>query len=456
MFSAAQGTARCFVCLGFTVIILNKRISVKIRNLECKNYRGIRGCVRFDFAEHLNVFYGENGCGKSTILDAVATLLTWVANRVKTPNASGSPISESEIHNEEKNAFLMFQGDHAKETQDFAFQLTKTRRGYASEEKRPLRELKELTSYFRDSIASEQFALPLLAYYPINRAVVDIPARIRTKHDFDPVEIYDQSLTRAANFRLFFEWFQDCEAIENAKYRDTGHFEPHPHLNAVKEALSSFMPGFTDWRIRYKPMRMEVQKNGKTLEVNQLSAGEKCLMAMVGDIARRLAMGNPHAPVPRLGDGIVLIDEIELHLHPYWQRMIIGGLLDTFPNIQFFISTHSPQVIGEVFADANGHRIFHLRQTEEGIRYAIPEQAYGRDSNLILDGMMSSDHQELSRNASTSEKLREINRIIDEEQFSEAREQIRELEEKLGGTLPETVGAASLIHMLDDGGEERL
>ena len=87
------------------------------------------------------------------------------------------------------------------------------------------------------------------------------------------------------------------------------------------------------------------------LDVLQLSDGEKCTLALFGDIARRLAIANPSLDDPLQGDGVVLIDELELHMHTSWQRKVISMLKKTFPNIQFIITTHSPQILGEVDHD---------------------------------------------------------------------------------------------------------
>ena len=89
------------------------------------------------------------------------------------------------------------------------------------------------------------------------------------------------------------------------------------------------------------------------LDVLQLSDGEKCTLALFGDIARRLAIANPSLDDPLQGDGVVLIDELELHMHTSWQRKVISMLKKTFPNIQFIITTHSPQILGEVDHDFN-------------------------------------------------------------------------------------------------------
>lgn len=80
-------------------------------------------------------------------------------------------------------------------------------------------------------------------------------------------------------------------------------------------------------------------------------------MALLGDLARRIAIANPYRENPMEGEGIVLIDEIELHMHPSWQRRILGVLKQLFPNVQFIITTHSPQVLGSV---DNSYKIISL------------------------------------------------------------------------------------------------
>lgn len=117
---------------------------------------------------------------------------------------------------------------------------------------------------------------------------------------------------------------------------------------AVMRALANFMPGYTNLRIQRKPqLRMLINKGEETLDILQLSQGEKSLLALVGDIARRLAMMNPDLKDPLKGEGIILIDEIDLHLHPPWQRTIVRHLRETFPNCQFILTTHSPLVISD-------------------------------------------------------------------------------------------------------------
>jgi predicted ATP-binding protein involved in virulence len=155
------------------------------------------------------------------------------------------------------------------------------------------------------------------------------------------------------------------------------------------------------------------------LTINQLSDGEKCLLAMVGDIARRLAIANPSLDDPLQGEGIVLIDEIELHLHPKWQRKIIPDLTRTFPNCQFIVTTHSPQVLSHVYSE----NIYILQSTPDGIIACQPESSYGRDSNQILENVMdvSAYPEEIEK------ELSELFQLIDRNDLQRAKELLKDI-----------------------------
>lgn len=120
-------------------------------------------------------------------------------------------------------------------------------------------------------------------------------------------------------------------------------------LKFVTETIEKFIPEYSNLRVTRIPTpHMLVEKNGETIRLDQLSDGEKNMIAMVGDIARRLSMANPSLNNPLEGDGIVMIDEVDLHLHPKWQQRILVSLEEAFPNIQFIVTTHSPQVLTTV------------------------------------------------------------------------------------------------------------
>ena len=364
---------------------------MQVTTLKLTNFRGVHSLsLRFD--SKLNVFYGVNGSGKSTVLDAMAIMLSWGVSRIRHAGTSGRPIQETDITNGRSPAKIRMMINDGR--QDISWQLVKKRKGYKNdEEKSDFKQLNLFTAGIQEEISatSEKTNLPLFVYYPVNRAVIDIPLRIRAKHSFDLLAAYDDALTSGANFRTFFEWFREREDLENEnrKYIDTlikpdDFVFPDPQLETVRKALHLFLPEFSDFAVRRNPLRMEVMKNGKRLTVNQLSDGEKCLIALVGDLARRMAIANPVRNDPLQGDGIVLIDEIDLHLHPRWQRMIVTKLMAVFSNCQFIISTHSPHILTHV----QHENLFFLKQTDEGIIAEKPNESYGKNVDRILEDLM--------------------------------------------------------------------
>ncbi|TOK98880.1 hypothetical protein CGI09_25055 [Vibrio parahaemolyticus] len=198
--------------------------------------------------------------------------------------------------------------------------------------------------------------------------------------------------------------------------------------------------------MRRNPLRLTVRKRGEELSIEQLSDGEKCMIALIGDIARRLAMANPNEPEPINGEGIVLIDEFDMHLHPQWQRLVINKLPEVFENIQFIVTTHSPQAIGEVRRE----QTWLLQQdTENFIRADRPRQSYGLTSNDILNEVMrdKSAYKQITRNSVIEEKLDTIFNLIALNKLSEASSKIELLEDLLGGEIPELVRAKMSLEL---------
>lgn len=414
-----------------------------INKLILTNYRGASS-LSLDLNKNLNVFIGMNGAGKSSVLDATAILLSWAVSRIKHGGTSGRPINESDIKNGQPMSFLEL--DCSYNSENLVWKIVKVRTGRRKVVKSALQGVNELSKRIHSLIeeGAEQTNLPVFAYYPVNRAVLDIPLRIREKHRFDLLSAYDESLSRGANFRTFFEWFREREDLENEnrKYVDEifkpEDFQfPDPHLEAVRSALEQFMPDFTNLTVRRNPLRMEVEKNSKRLSVNQLSDGEKCLMAMVGDLARRMAIANPVRSKPLEGEGIILIDEIDLHLHPKWQRMVIPKLVEVFPNCQFMVSTHSPHVMTHV----QPKNLFLLKMADEGLISLRPTESYGKTVERVLEDLMG---LETTRPDDVMRSLREIYEQIDDGDFAKARKSMSELENCIGED-PDLVKASVLI-----------
>ena len=394
-----------------------------IKKLQLNDYRGIHQ-LSLHLHAQLNVFVGINGSGKSSLLDASAIMLSWLINRIKHSGASGRPITESDIRNEQSNAALTMQLDDRGEA--IHWMLTKGRRGRGSPVKSEFKQLSELAKHIQQWLTESEgdCNLSLLVYYPVNRAVLDIPLRIRHKHSFDLLSAFDESLTSGANFRTFFEWFREREDLENEN-RSLGKNKEDRQLSAVRYALTQFMPDFRHLRVRRNPLRMEVEKCGEILTVDQLSDGEKCLMAMVGDLARRLAVANPTRSKPLHGEGIVMIDEVDLHLHPRWQRMVVPKLREVFPNIQFLLSTHSPHVLNHIKPE----HIFLMSSSSDGVVITKPTESFGKNVDRILEDIMGLP---TTRPDETHERLAALYEQINGGQLASASEKIQQLHEDIG------------------------
>lgn len=430
---------------------------MRVKQLKISSFRGI-GNLTLDFSpDEPTVFIGNNGVGKSSILDCLAVMLSWLAKRIKfDPEASNayfrlldrSMISERElaegryfITHDIKNAHqeifteITISVDSIREIN---WSLTKDRKDIIQFSDKPFEELDRFAKSIRVQWKNNpEISIPLTVYYPVNRAVLNIPLEMLPEEDLFELNAYDQGLNGVQiSFDSFFRWFRKLEDLENEERRDN-HDYRNSQLEAVRQAIYSLIPEFSNLRVRRSPLRMTVKKQSQEFTVNQLSDGEKCLLAMIGDLARRLAIANPGLSNPLEGEGVVLIDEIELHLHPKWQREIIPALTRTFPNCQFIVTTHSPQVVSHVKPEG----IFILEATSEGIIAKKPESSFGRDSNQILEDIMGvPDRPQQIKN-----NLRQLFQLIDAGNLEAAKELRHQLADKIGDDEPEFVRADVLM-----------
>ena len=461
---------------------------MRIEELHLKNFCGFKE-LTIQFPEsNIAVFIGNNGSGKTTILKSVVLLLSWLIARIEREKGLGSPISDLEILN--GTSFSEIKIKLKENNELFEWSLAKTAKGKKKQVESKLIDVSKLADIYRTQYTeNDNSSFPLIIYYPVERSVLDVPLKIRTKHNFSQLDGYDNALSQGVDFRRFFEWFRDREDIENERLsketrqvelfdstinsikelykkienHDDNHIDKEKlkteilenhdfldkvynelmkkvsdiQLNSVRNSIKNFMPDFYNLEIQRKPrLRMLVNKIDvkESLDVLQLSQGEKSLMALVGDIARRLAMMNPTLENPLEGTGIILIDEIELHLHPQWQRSVIPNLQKTFPNIQFIITTHSPQVLSRVHRD----NIFILDNTEV---YQPSSNPIGRDTNGILEEVM----QVSKRPKEIQELSDKYFSLLNRNQFDEAQLIRTELEQQLDKDDPIFVGADALI-----------
>ena len=428
---------------------------MQIKSLTLKNFRGFKD-TEITFSEGLTVLVGVNGAGKSSVLDALAIMLSWAVARIRTENGKGPRLAETDIHNGTESASAEMQLEYQGSV--YAWTLAGTRPGKENGTESDWKSLADFAGTVRHLITStnEQCSIPVLCYYPVSRIVTSVPVGVpRNSRIFSLLETYDSARAGSANFRAFFEWFRAREDLENEirmrAYRGTTNIRLRlsagdSQLESVRKALHNILPGFDEFTVLRDELVLVALKEGKKVRVDQMSDGEKLLIAMTGDIARRLALANPTLKDPLQGEGVVLIDEIEQHLHPAWQRTIIGKLRQTFSNVQFIVSTHSPQVLGEVQHDC-------IRRIAIGKGgspvISTPSQSLGLDANLILEELFGAP----SRNKEVATELTSIFREIDKEDaksLAKARREINKLKKKLNGEIPDLVEAEAMLFMLEN------
>jgi predicted ATP-binding protein involved in virulence len=417
----------------------------------------------------VTVFVGNNGSGKTSILQALAISLSWLIARLRAEKGNGTPIPEDTIFNPANAASIVIEicdflgsaidSNQVETDQRFKWSIAKARKGRKNQYASQLTDCTRLAQHYRSIFTEDDLAnLPLIAFYPVERVVLDIPLKIRTKHAFLQLDGYDNSLSQGIDFRRFFEWFREREDTENEsaisqdllkqlsnlvesdqnvlwqRLFELNASAKDRQLTAVRTAIRKFMPDMDNLRVRRRPrLHMAIDKKGETLNVSQLSQGEKSLMALVGDIARRLAMLNPGLENPLMGDGIVLIDEVDLHLHPSWQRSLCDRLVETFPGCQFVLTTHSPLII----SDCKDVLVYTLTNGE---LQELPSQ-YGQDANTVLLNAMNTSH----RNEKINTELNDLLDAIQSANLAQAQQLLTELTTVLPDNHLELVKARLLL-----------
>jgi AAA domain, putative AbiEii toxin, Type IV TA system/AAA ATPase domain len=413
---------------------------MRVSSIKLQNFRGFEACT-LSLDRPLTVLVGVNGAGKTSTLDAIIRLLG-VTNRVMPGGRATRLLVDADIRRGADECEIdmvgvtngaPFQtGIHLARGGRSIVTTSLPKRGGASEP---------------DAGSGERppTALPA-AYYPASRMVPDqrygreqgaVPAVF--VRELDVLESLDRLSLRAnLSFEDFFLWFRLREDLENEqRTRGTPEHEDRP-LKAVRDAIERVVPGISRLRVQRLPFRLVALKNGAEYELDQLSDGERGLLAMVGDLAYRLTIANRELPDPLQGEALVMIDEIEQHLHPSWQRLVVKSLQRAFPNCQFVVTTRSPQVLSEVPNDA-----VLLLDDFQFFRPAAPTQ--GRDTNSILWEVLGV----AARPQAIVNELAEITDLLDDRRHDEARERLDRIAQSLTERDPEVARLRGLLDLVE-------
>lgn len=321
---------------------------MRIDKIKIKNFRGFKEC-EFRLAPHVTLFIGANGTGKTAILDALAVGAGSFLLGID--GARSRPIEADEVRRESHAA----SGATSIETQFPAIvacdgvvggEQVSWSRTLAGVGKRTARDraianiAEQLLKVLR---AGKPSVLPLICYYGTGRLWLQKRERsLATVKPTSRTAGYADCLDPASDEKSLLRWFKTMEIGALQKR------VPITLLDGVKAAVSRCME---NWRRVYFDVPndelMAEDDKGHFLPSRLLSDGQRTMLAMVMDIAYRAAVLNPHlgAEAPAKTPGVVLIDEIDLHLHPRWQKHVLDDLRRTFPNVQFIATTHSPFIV---------------------------------------------------------------------------------------------------------------
>jgi predicted ATP-binding protein involved in virulence len=322
-----------------------------LKYVKLENYRCFES-VDFELNKNINLFIGNNSAGKTTILDGIANGLGSVYSYI--PNVKGFTFKQYDI--KQKQNFLAPYSKIYLETND-NLKWDKLKKKNNSKKTSLLLPqtigTKILKNFINNNFIdnySDTSVLPFFAYYGTSRAVLDIPLR-RTgfKKVHNRFDGMGGSLNANSSFKSAFIWFYNKENEENRLQKEKRSFEIELNeLATVRKAIGLMFPELLNPHIEVNPLRFMIEKDNEKLNIEQLSDGYKTMLGVIIDLSSRMAMVNPQLSNPLDCEAIVLIDEIDLHLHPSWQKRIIEDLKRTFPNTQFILTTHSPHIVTSV------------------------------------------------------------------------------------------------------------
>jgi len=366
---------------------------VKLKNVNIKNYRCFKE-TDIDFDDHITLIVGKNGAGKTAILDAVAisisTFLLGIDGGVSRSilkedaryefhdlNGTVDPQHQFPVSIESKgdccgkrdiNWLRSLNSANSKTTTKDACKLT------------------EIAIYVQNQIMTgdKTLVLPLLSYYGTGRLYAQKKGKrnMQSLTEFKRQVGYVDCMAAESNEKLMLSWFQKQTLKSLQEQQKTGVLATSLLLKTVEKAICKSyekISGASNASLVFDldthKLILEFRSSDGSIQkfaMDEMSDGYKNTLSMIGDIAYRMAVLNPTLGERVLEEtpGIVLIDEVDLHLHPQWQQTILKDLHEVFPNIQFVVTSHAPAVINSVPREQ-------IRILDNGEIYMPAAETYG-------------------------------------------------------------------------------
>ncbi|MBP5455463.1 MAG: AAA family ATPase [Paludibacteraceae bacterium] len=364
-----------------------------IKNVNIKNFK-CYDTIDFSLDQHMNVFIGVNGTGKSSILEALKILIGSLflgfdkeKNKISSPNILTDDVRLSKLE-EQYPVILSATGIFDEMEADISWERSLERKGGKTLSNNAA-DLKLVAENLQLAVRiNEDAELPLVAYFSTERYKKE-KINIGIEKEGSRFKGYFNALDNETNIKFFLNLYKTETLSELQRGK------PSDVLESVNTAVKKCVDCKNLMYDVKKDELLLIQEDGEPIPFHLLSDGVRSTLALIMEIALRCHLLNPQLGISasKQTSGVVLIDEIDLHLHPEWQKKILEDLHSAFPCIQFIVTTHAPLVVGSI----KEGRIFSVSNNEV---FDFPLQ-YGRDANYILNEM------------GTDEMVSEIKELID-------------------------------------------
>ena len=414
---------------------------MKATSLRLTNVRGIEA-AEFRFQPGFNLIVGVNGAGKTTVLDSLRVCLSAFVKRANRLRAPVEAFVLDDIRVGSDALTVEFSG--RIDSAEHEYVIHKPRETSAPQTKKAgmpreqVHDTPDRAAFLGTApmpvIGGEPGGRPLAVLFSTKRAVPSERAPSKRVAAGGLASAFaDAFANRELRLGELAMWMRVQQTLRSQRAL------AQRALGAFEDAIVRFLPGYAHLRPDDGDrQRLLIDRDGRTISVRQMSDGERGVLALVLDLTRRLVQANPELKDPVAeSEAVVLIDELELHLHPKWQRQIVRKLETTFPRCQFIATTHSPQVVGELAHDR-------IQIMMDGRVYS-PKHSFGVDSSRVLEEIMDAP----PRNQEVEELLAQVSREIGRQRYGMARGSLAHLVDRLGENDPEVTRIRTLLDFME-------
>jgi predicted ATP-binding protein involved in virulence len=424
-----------------------------MKRIILSNYRCFEN-LPLEFSDKVNLLIGDNASGKTTIIRAVSAALSSFFSGFSDANTRFTGLSDDD--------FRIIKADDSLSNDepiqvDFEWLGVKSSLQRKSAKGRtlkdPLKPIKKLAQdKFNNLFADGKQVIPLPVFTSFSTSDIHKPRKfgreIFKKYEHKPSFGY-------------FECFQGDGFMDYWTLRllvlkegETGELETDGVINALLAALGPDGCNVIS-KVHIRPLKSKIfytLSDGRLIDTDNLSDGLRRLVNIVMDISFRCMLLNQGIfglEACAQTKGTVLIDEIDLHLHPTLQSVVMKGLQNAFPKIQFIITSHAPMIMTGIPMD-DQNKIIKLGYSEREGYTAKEIETYGLDASTIIQAVLGVS----PRSSDVEKRLQMLFELIDNEQYQKASEKLAEMRKQFGEHLPELSKAEAMLNFLIDSDDD--